>query len=142
MKKSQLKPLIKEVLKELYSRKLKESVSSGTYNDYDIEFESLVIPGISTENDKVEATVSIDYDANIGHEPTGMFVSPEHSTPGEGSSVELVGDTVTSVRINDKEIDLKSFKPDQITILNDAIKQYINDNEENITNKILDSLGY
>lgn len=142
MKREKLKILIKEVLKELYNRKLNESASSGTYDDYDIEFESLVIPGISTENDKVEVTVSIDYDADTGHEPTGMFGPPEHSTPGEGPSVELVGDTVTSVRVQEKEIDLKLFKPDQIAILNDAVKQYINDNEENITNKILDSLGY
>ena len=128
---------------------MSESVSSGTYDDYDIEFESLVIPGISTENDKVEVTVSIDYDSDTGHEPRGMFGAPEHSEEGEGPSVELAGDTITSVRIwgpkmgdNKKEIDLKLFKPDQIAILNNAVKQHINDNEENITNKILDSLGY
>jgi hypothetical protein len=142
MKKEKLKILIKEVLKELYSKTFNESVSSSTYDDYDIEFESLVIPGISTENDKVEVTISIDYDSDTGHEPRGMFGAPEHSTAGEGPSVELVGDTVTSVRIQGKEIDLKLFKPDQIKILNDAVKQHINDNEENITNKILDSLGY
>jgi hypothetical protein len=142
MKREKLKILIKEVLKEFYDRKLNESASSSTYDDYDIEFESLVIPGISTENDKVEVTVSIDYDADTGHEPTGMFGPPERSTPGEGPSVELNGDTITSVRVGGKEIDLASFKPDQIAILNDAVKQYINDNEEKITDRILNSLGY
>ena len=142
MKREKLKILVKEVLREFYNRKLKETVSSSTYDDYDMEFESLVIPGISTENDKVEVTVSIDYDADSGHEPKGIFGAPEYATPGEGPSVELNGDTVTSVRVNGKEIDLKLFKPDQIVILNDAVKQYINDNEEKITDRILNSLGY
>ena len=56
MKKEKLKVLVKVVLKEMYG---KRNASSSTYENYDIEFESLVIPGLSTENDMVKASVSI-----------------------------------------------------------------------------------
>ena len=144
MKNKKVKTLIKEVLKELYRQR---SRASSTYDDYEIEFDALVIPGLSTENDVVKASISIGYDANPGESERGMFGPPERSSPGEGPSVEIVDSWPTSVRIQNKSGKETEYDPNKLTseqqiILHKAIEDHVSQNEESITNTILDTLDF
>ena len=144
MKKEKLKVLIKVVLKEMYGRR---NASSSTYENYDIEFESLVIPGISTEDDSVEVSVSIGYDAESGYEAKGMFGSPEQSSPGEGASVDIVNYWPTSVRVKsklsgEKEYDPNKFTTDQQTVLKNAVEEHMDQNDEKIRDMILNTIDF
>jgi hypothetical protein len=144
MKKEKLKILIKEVLKEMYGRR---NASSSTYENYDIEFESLVIPGISTEDDSVEVSVSIGYDAEAGYEARGMFGPPEQSSPGEGASVDIVNYWPTSVRVKsklgeEKEYDPNKFTTDQQTVLKNAVEEHMDQNDEKIRDMILNTIDF
>jgi hypothetical protein len=144
VKKSQLKPVIKEVLKELYRQR---SRASSTYDDYETEFEALVIPGLSTENDTVKVSISIGYNADAGEPARGMFGPPEYSSPGEGPSVEIVDSWPTSVRIQDKSGKETEYDPNKLTkeqqiIIKKAIDDHVSQNDEKITDMILDTLDF
>jgi hypothetical protein len=144
MKNKKVKTLIKEVLKELYRQR---SRASSTYDDYEIEFDALVIPGLSTENDMIKASVSIGYDTTPGESERGMFGPPERSSPGEGPSVEIIDSWPTSMRIQDKSGKETEYDPNKLTseqqiILHKAIEDYVSQNEESITNTILDTLDF
>jgi hypothetical protein len=142
MKTEKLKILIKEVLSELYNR---GSNASDTYDDYEIEFESLVIPGLSTETESVNVSVSIGYNFDAGHEATGMFGPPERSSPGEGASVEIVDYWPTSVRVVDAAGKETEYNPDKLTseqqtILKKAIEDHVSQNENTINDRILNTI--
>jgi hypothetical protein len=145
MKKEQLKILVREVLKEMvYSRR---SSSSDTYEGYDIEFESLIIPGISTENDTVSVLVSIEYDFDPGYEPKGMFGPPECSDPGEGASINVTDYWPTSLRVSNEAGKETEYEPDKLTvdqqeILKKAIEDHMYQNENKIDDMILNTLGF
>jgi hypothetical protein len=147
MKKSQLKMLVKEVLREMAHGG--RSNVSDTYDGYEIEFESLAIPDISTENDAVTVTVSIQYNANAGYEPRGMFGPPEHSDPGEGASVEVVDYWPTSVVVwgpemgdNQREYDPEKLTPEQQAVLKKAIENHMTQNESKIDDMLLDKIDF
>jgi hypothetical protein len=144
MKDKKLKVAIKEVLAELYRRR---SNASSTYDDYEIEFDALVIPGLSTENELVKVSVSIGYNAESGDEARGMFGPPERSSPGEGPSVEIVDSWPTSVRVYDKSGKETEYDPNKLTseqqiILHKAIEDYVSQNEDTISDKILDTIDF
>lgn len=145
MKIKKLKPLIKAVLREMYSKQLNES--SGTIEDYEIEFESLVIPGLTTESDGVIVTINIDYDGTPGVEAKGMFGPPEHSSPAEGAEVNVLDWdfnllTITPEQGQPREIDnFQSLPKDQFEALKKAVNDYIQSNKEKIEEQILEKIG-
>ena len=148
MKKSQLKPLIKTVLIEIYNRRKLNEWSSGTFEDYVIEFESLVIPGISTENDPVTISVNIEYEADEGSPAKGMFGPPEHSSPAESPEVHILDYSPVNVVVwgpemgdNKKTYDPNALTPEQQTIVKKAVSNYMDSEEDSVKEKIMDTLG-
>ena len=146
MKKSKLKPLIKQVLRELYSKRLNES--TGTLDEYEIEFESLVITGISTEDNSVIMLANIDYDAEPGAPDKGMFGRPEDSQQGYGAEVNITDITVTSLVVKNQQnqiiseiYNLSKLSPEQQKEIHKAVEDYVSENEDSIKNKILDLEG-
>jgi hypothetical protein len=146
MKKSQLKPLIKTVLREMYKKQLNEW-SSGTMDDYEIEFDSLVIPGLTTDTDSVMVTISIEYEAQPGVEAKGIFGPPENSSPEERAEVNLLDWdfqllTITSEQGQSKEIDnFRSLAPEQFEELKKAVNDYVQTNKDKIEEQILEKEG-
>ena len=146
MRKDKLKPLIKTVLREMYKKQLNEW-SSGTMEDYEIEFESLVIPGLTTDAEAVTVTVSLEYEAQAGVEAKGMFGPPENSSPAEGAEVNLLDWdfqllTITPEQGQSKEIDnFRSLAPEQFEALKKAVNDYIQTNKEKIEGQILEKEG-
>jgi len=145
MKKSQLKPLIKTVLREMYKKQLNEW-SSGTVEDHEIEFESLVIPGLTTDTDSVMVTVNIEYEAQPGVEAKGMFGPPENSSPAEGAEANItdwdfVLLTITPEQGQPKEIDnFRSLSEEQFNVLKKAVNDYIETNREKLEGDIIEKL--
>ena len=145
MKIKKLKPLIKAVLREMYSRNLNES--SGTIDDYEIEFDSLVIPGLTTETDSVMVTVSLEYEATPGVEAKGMFGPPENSSPAESGEVNLLDWdfqllTITPEQGQPKEIDdFQSLQREQFEALKKVVNNYIESNRDKIEGQILEKEG-
>ena len=146
MKREQLKVLVREVLKEMAYGGRKSNVSD-TYEGYDIDLESLTIPGLSTENDTVSVSVSIEYDATAGYEPRGTFGPPEHSDPGEGASVEVTNYWPTSLRVTNEAGQETEYEPDKLTpeqqlVLKKAIADHMYHNESKIDDMILDKIDF
>ncbi len=146
MKKSQLKPLIKTVLREMYKKQLNEW-SSGTMDDYEIEFDSLVIPGLTTDTDAVMVTISIEYEAQPGVEAKGMFGPPENSSPAEGAEANMTDWdfqllTITPEQGQSKEIDnFRTLTPEQFEVLKKAVNNYVETNRGKIEDQILEKEG-
>jgi|SRR5579862_3553979 len=145
MKKSELKPLIKAVLKEMMVKpSLNES--SGTLDDYEIEFDNVVVPGIVNEGENVIVTISLDYEVTPGSPARGMSGPPEKSSPAEGAEVNIEdwdfsSITVTPAQGEPREIDFKSVTKEQFTLLKKAVNNYIALNEGRIEEQILEKLG-
>ena len=139
MKSSKLKPLIKSILKEIY----KINESSGTIDSYEISFDSLIIPGLSTRGDSITVSISLDYDVQDGAEEQGMFGSPEHSSPAESDMVNILDWnfgvlTITNQSGQSREKgDLQTISKQQFEILKKSINNYIESNEDEIKEYIL-----
>ena len=109
---------------------------------------ALVIPGLSTENDMVKVSVSIGYDARTPDNLKEVcLVLQNVLLPEEGPSVEIVDSWPTSVRIQDKSGKETEYDPNKLTseqqiILHKAIEDHVSQNEESITNTILDTLDF
>ena len=146
IKKSQLKPLIKTVLREMYKKQLNEW-SSGTMDDYEIEFETLVIPGLTTDTDSVMVTINIEYEANPGVEAKGMSGPPENSSPAEPDELNILDWdfvllTITPEQGQPKEIDnFQTLSKEQFMVLKKAVNDYIETNKDKIEGEILEKLG-
>lgn len=146
MKESELKPLVKQILREMFKKQLNEW-SSDTMDDYDIEFEHLVIPGLSTETDSVIVTVSLSYEANPGSSARGLSGPPEHSEPGEDAEVHLLDWDFSHVTINPQEgqpkkiDDFKSINKEQFELLKKSVNDYISANKDVIEGQILEKIG-
>lgn len=128
MKESELKPLVKQVLREMFKKQLNEWISDEMEN-YEIVFEPLVIPGLSTETDTVTVVLSLSYDAE-GDEVhlldwDFMFVK---ITPEQGE--EKIIDDFSS----------KSVTPEQFKLLKKAVNDYISANKDVIEGDISDKL--
>lgn len=144
MKTSKLKPLIKTVLKEIYRRH--GGYSSGTLEEFEIEFENLVIPGISTAEDLVYVNISVEYEASAGSPARGMFGPPEHSSPEEPADVSIIDHSVGSITVKpeqgqSKQMDITKLSPEQQQIVKKAVNDYVNGNEDTIVDKIMDKQG-
>ncbi len=146
MKTEQLKPLIKRVLREMFKRQLNEW-SSGTVDDYEIEFETLILPGLTTESDGVIVEINFDYEAQPGTEAKGMFGPPENSSPAESADVSILDWdfqllTITPEQGQPKQIDnFQTLSKDQFEILKKAVNNYIQTNKDKIEGEILEKLG-
>jgi len=146
VKKSQLKPLIKTVLREIYKKQLNEW-SSGIEENYEIEFDSLVIPGLTTENDAVTVTINIEYEGQPGTPARGMFGPPENSSPAESDELNILDWdfvllTITPEQGQPKEIDnFQTLSKEQFMVLKKAVNDYIEINEDKIEGEILKKLG-
>ena len=146
MKKSQLKPLIKTVLREMYKKQLNEW-STGTFDDYEIEFDSLIIPGVSTETDSVIVTINIDYEGQAGVEAKGLGGPPENSSPSENDEVNIIDWDFSSVLIvpeqgQQKQIDnVQTLSKEQFEVLKKAVNDYIKVNNNKIESVIIDKLN-
>jgi len=146
MKKSQLKPLIKTVLREMYKKQLNEW-STGTEEDYEIEFDSLVIPGLTTDMDAVSVKINIDYEGQAGTPARGMFGPPEHSSPAEPDELNILDWdfvllTITPEQGPSKEIDnFQTLSKEQFMVLKKAVNDYIETNKDKIEGEILEKLG-
>ena len=145
MKKSQLKTLLKEIIKEIS----KGRISSGgnEYENYEIELESLVIPGISNANQRSIITVNIEYDADSGQKAVGMDGPPEYSDPEIGSSINITNVSVIGVKIYDESdeneavIDLNRLSSEQLKAVTDAARLYMDKNRKRIESEIMDSVN-
>ena len=144
MKKSQLKTLLKEIIKEISRGR----VSSGgnEYENYEIELESLVIPGISNVNQGATITVNIEYDVDPGQPAVGMGGPPEYSEPEIGSSVEITKVSIVGVKIYDESgeneaiLELNKLTPEQLKSITDVANSYIDKNRQRIESEIMDSV--
>lgn len=145
MKKSQLKPLIKEVLKQLQKRKLNES--TGTLDDYEIEFENLVIPGISNDGDVVTVEININYEATPDVPERGMFGPPENASPAEAGDFSIIDWDINLITVqpeNGQSTQINNFRqftPEQWISIKTAVNGYIEENEEKIASNVLDTKG-
>jgi len=144
MKKSELKPLIKTVLKELFNKK--SHTSTGTHENYPIELEGLIIPGLSTDTDMIEATINIDYEGHPGESASGMGGPPEYSSPAVGADLNIIDWDFVSVDIHHEKgkptkIDFKKLSPEQFESIKQAVNNYIKINGEKIESQIMDSIG-
>lgn len=144
MKKSQLKSLIKVILKEVIHE------GGGVSDEYDledVEMDGIEIPNLTTKEYTLKVWIRIEYNADSGSPATGMFGPPEYSSPGEGESVEIINSQPVSLEIlapDDKkfvEVDINKLSPSQKLSLNNAVKSYVDDNESEISDQILNSLG-
>jgi hypothetical protein len=130
---------------EAYGRKLS---SSGTYEDYEIELDSVTIPGIAQPTDAIVVRVNIEYDANPGHEARGMYGPPENSEPGEGPSLESFDYEITSFTVANEtgqEIlydDLKKLTPEQLLILKKLVADHMTKNEKAIDDMIMSKVDF
>jgi hypothetical protein len=143
MKSSKLKPLIKNILREIYKKKLQES--SGTLYEFEIEFENLVIPGISTQNDLVYVDVNIEYEATSDIPARGMFGPPENSSPAESGDFSITDHSIGGVKVltngqgQPKDLDIRQLSPQQQQIVQKAVSDYLDNNEDEIQDKVLDT---
>jgi len=152
--KSLLKEAVEEIsimrrsfpkMDEMYGRKLS---SSGTYEDYEIELDSVTIPGIAQPTDAIVVRVDIEYDANPGHEARGMYGPPEHSEPGEGPSLESFDYEITSFTVSNEtgqEIeynDLKKIAPEQLLILKKLVADHMTKHEKQIDDMIMSKVDF
>lgn len=144
MRREQLKPLIKSVLLELYKRKLQES--SGTLDDYEIELEGLVIPGISTENDLVYVNTNIEYEGTKYVPAKGLYGPPEKSSPAEGGDFDIIDNNIGRIVVwsggmgdNKKEYDINQLSQEQQQVVKQSVNDYIQEHEDDIRDKVLDS---
>ena len=141
--KEQLKPLVKLVLTEMARRR---SGASGEYELEDVEIDGIEIPGLATREIFLKFTITVEYNADPGYPATGMFGPPEHSEPGEGSSVEIVNSYPTHLEIGQPnqdyvEVNMDTLPPERQAILNNVVNDYVNKNSSSIEDSILDSLG-
>ena len=145
MKKSQLKLLIKEVIKELHQTR---QSSSDVYENFSVNLGGVVIPGISTENDEVEVITSIEYESEAAEPASGMFGPPENSSPGHGAGIDIIDYWVTDVLVyvaelhgEKKEYDFETLKPNQQQSVKNALIAYIESHEDKVGQDIMDKLG-
>ncbi len=146
MKIEKLKPLVKAILTELYKRKLNEN--SGTLDNYQIELEGLVIPGISTENDLVYVDTNIEYEGTKEIPARGMYGPPEKSSPAEGGDFDIIDNDIGRIAVwsggmvdNKKEYNIRQLNPQQQQILKQAVNDYIEEHVDDIRDKVLDSVS-
>jgi len=144
----QLRKIVRECIRETIAEQgLLREWTSGTLENYEIEFETLVIPGISTPTDSVVIAVALDYEANPGSPARGMSGPPDRSSPAEGAEVNLLDwdfmfVTVTSEQGEEKVIDdFKTVTREQFTVMKKAVNDYISLNKAQIEEQILDKLG-
>jgi len=139
-----LKTLIKEVLREIVQRQSGGSRTS-TYENYTVNLESLEIPGISTSNDVVELSVSVDYETDPGEPAAGMYGPPEHSSPGEAPSLTVLDYYPTNMTVymdgkDENEVDMGTLDPHQKKTLDDALTNYMETNNDKVEQDIKDEL--
>jgi hypothetical protein len=96
MKKSALKKLIKEVIKEVHQQRMG---GSETLDDYNIYIPDGEIPGFTQGPTEMEITANIGYDYDPGEEARGMSGPPENSSPGYGSQVDVFQGEATEVTL-------------------------------------------
>lgn len=148
MTSKQLRKIVRECIRETIAeqRLLREWIS-GTLEDYEIEFETLVIPGISTPTDYVVITVALDYEANPGSPARGMSGPPDRSSPAEGAEVNLTDWDFMSVTVRPEQgepkviDDFKTVTREQFNVMKKAVNEYISLNKSKIEEQILDKLG-
>jgi hypothetical protein len=131
MKKSQLKPLIKKILREVY--KLQKNGNSGTLNNYEIEFDGITIPGICKSTDLVYVYTNIEYDSSSDIPAKGI------SNPPESGDFNIIDYDVGAISVwnngmNDskKEYDIKQLSLEQQSIVKKLVGEYLDEHEENI----------
>lgn len=135
---------LKNILHEVFEE-IRESGRGSGEKEFTISVDGKFIPALSSPNDNIEINVTVLYNFDPGYPSSGAFGSSNHSMEGEGASVEITGhDIFNIIMINDKnikrEINYDMLHPQQKKAIDDLVDEYINKNEENITNKILD--GY
>lgn len=141
MTKEQIKPLIKKILKEYYRKTLNES-SSGTLEDYEIELENLVIPGVTIDTDVITVTINLEYEVSDGYDELGQFGSHERAVPAEDGEVDLHNYDISSIKvtaINGKSVDIDSdaFEPAHLQMIKIQVNDYLDKNEDSIKQMIL-----
>lgn len=144
MKKSQLRTLLKEIIKEISRGR----VSSGgnEYENYEIELESLAIPGISNENQGATITVNIEYNADPEQHARGMVGTLQYSDPAVESSIEITNISVVGVKIYDENgenevvVDLNRLTSEQLKVITSTINSYVDQNRQRIESEIMDSV--
>lgn len=125
----------------------RRSGASGEHELEDIEIDGIDIPGLVTPEYMLKFNITVEFDADPGYPATGMFGPPEHSSPGEGASVEILQSYPTSVAISGPEsqdytdIDMTKLPKEQLAILIKVADDYVNKNSSSIEDQILDSLG-
>lgn len=144
MKKSQLKTLLKEIIKEISRGRIRSG--GNELENYEIELESLMIPGVSNENQGVTITVNIEYDDDPGQPEFGMGGPPEYSEPAVDPSIEITNASVVGVKIYDENgeneviIDLHRLTPEQLKVITTAANSHIDKNRQRIESEIMDSV--
>lgn len=146
MKKNKLKPLIKTVLREMYKKQLNEW-STGTFDDYEIDLGSLVIPGLTTDSDSIIVNINIEYEGQAGVSAKGMGGPPENSSPAENSEMNILDWDFSSLLIvsedgQQKQIDdLQTISKEQFEMLKKSVNDYIKINSEKIEEEIAEKLS-
>jgi hypothetical protein len=137
------KSLIKEIVQEIRKR---QSGASGEYEDYEIEVDDLAIPGIVNMGDYVLINITIGYEADGGCEGK-TYGPPENCYPGEGASVDIIEQYPVSMKVTDErgqevEWDVAKLTPEQLLPLRVYVEQYVNKNQSDIEDKILNSIDF
>ena len=141
MKREKLKLLIKEIVRTIYEA---QTGANDEY-EYEMEFDDLMIPGISEAGDYVLITATLNYNASPGCEPQ-LYGPPEKCSPGEDASIEIVNHHIDSVKVicngQSSVFDESQIRPEQLQIINAAVEGHINDNLSDIQDKILSTVDF
>ena len=144
--KDKLKPILKTIIREIYRRKLHES-TSGVYKNYEVELDSVVVPGLTTEDDWIVVLLNIECEAQAGVEAKGLFGPPERSSPAENSEFHILDWDIKKITILDERAkptrvitNIAELTPEQLAALKQHISAYIEQNKKEIESKIVSSI--
>ena len=147
--KSLLQELVNEigVMRRSFPKLQKEGYSR-TYEDYEIEFDGVTIPGIAQPTDDILVRINIKYNVTPGHEARGMYGPPEHSEPSEEPSLDSLYYEITSFDVSNETgqkieyDDLKKLTPKQLLILKKLVAGHMDENEKRIEDMIITNTDF
>lgn len=145
MKMDQLKTLIKGIVKEIRRRRI---VIRDEYELEDVEIDGQTIPKIITPQHMLKFNIMVEYAASPGC-PGKYYGRPEDCYPAEGPEVEILNSYMTSLAISAPksqdyvEINLDRLRrkfPQMYQAFNKIARDYVDQNQEKIEEKILETL--
>jgi len=127
IKKSQLKRLIKEIIKESIG-------GSSVLRHHNIYLADGEIPGLTRGPTEMEITADIAYDYDPGEEARGMSGPPEHSSPGSAPQTDVYEGQATSIHLYPEggqktSVKYEQLRPQQQQAVDAYVEAYVESKE-------------